>query len=346
MIHLKAGLRKLDPTFKTNKPVDIMKKFLKILAYAVSVLFIVIIAAVSYISFALPNVGPAPEDLKVEITPEKVEHGKYLAYHVMMCVDCHSVRDYSLFSGPPVPGTEISGGERFDQTMGFPGVFISPNITPYGVGDWTDGELFRLITTGVRKDGSPIFPVMPYHSYGLIDPEDVEAVIAFLRTLDPIETKHPKSKADFPFNLILRTMPAKASFTKKPDPNDQVAYGGYLVNASACADCHTAFENGSYVGEKLAGGRSFEFPDGILTTPNLTPHPSGIGNWTSEMFVQRFKMYGEHYVPEKVGPGEFQTIMPWVMYAGMKERDLEAIFAYLKSLPPVENYVEKFKPNI
>jgi hypothetical protein len=63
------------------------------------------------------------------------------------------------------------------------------------------------------------------------------------------------------------------------------------------------------------------------------------------MFVQRFKMYGEHYVPEKVAPGEFQTIMPWVMYAGMKESDLEAIFTYLQSLPPVENYIEKFKPN-
>ncbi|RZS96595.1 c-type cytochrome [Cecembia calidifontis] len=323
-----------------------MKKFLKIMAYFASGLIALIIIAVAYISLALPNVGPAPEDLKVEITPEKVAHGKYLANHVMLCADCHSVRDFSLFSGPPVPGTEMTGGERFDQTMGFPGVFISANITPFGIGDWTDGEIFRLITTGVRKDGSPIFPVMPYHSYGLIDQEDIEAVIAYLRTLEPVETAHPKSKADFPFNFILRTMPAKAQLTKKPDPSDLVAYGGYLVNASACADCHTKFENGSYTGERLAGGRSFEMPNGTLTTSNLTPHPSGLGNWTKEMFVQRFKMYGEHYVPEKVGADDFQTIMPWMMYAGMRESDLEAIFAYLQSLPPVENYIEKFKPNI
>jgi mono/diheme cytochrome c family protein len=322
-----------------------MKKILKIAAYLATFLLIIVIGAVGYISFALPNVGPAPNDFKVEITPEKVAHGKYMAYHVMMCVDCHSVRDFSLFSGPPIPGTETTGGERFDQTMGFPGVFISPNITPYGIGDWTDGELFRLITTGVTKDGSPIFPVMPYHSFGKIDVEDIEAVIAYLRSLDPVETAHPKSKADFPFNLILRTMPTEASLTKKPDPSDQVAYGGYLVNASACADCHTKFENGSFTGEPLAGGREFALPGGILTTPNLTPHVSGLGSWTSDMFVQRFKMYGEHYVPEKVAPGEFQTIMPWVMYAGMKESDLEAIFTYLQSLPPVENYIEKFKPN-
>jgi mono/diheme cytochrome c family protein len=263
-----------------------MKKFLKITAYMASAILVIIIGAVSYISFALPDVGPPPSDLKVEITPEKVAHGKYMAYHVMMCVDCHSVRDFSKFSGPPVPSTLTAGGERFDQSMGFPGVFISPNITPYGIGDWTDGEIFRLITTGVRKDGTPIFPVMPYHSYGTIDAEDIEAVIAYLRTLEPIETYLPKSKADFPFNLILRTMPTEARLTKKPDPSDQVAYGGYLVNAAACADCHTKFEKGDYVGEKLAGGRAFEFPEGVLTSPNLTPDESGIGNWSQEMFVQ------------------------------------------------------------
>ncbi len=322
-----------------------MRKTLKIAAYLATGLVVLILLGVTYIRFALPNVGAAPKDYKVEITPEKVEHGKYLAYHVMMCVDCHSVRDFSQFSGPPVMETLTAGGLRFDQTMGFPGVFISPNITPYGIGDWTDGELFRLITTGVRKDGSPIFPVMPYHSYGTIDGEDIEAVIAYLRTLDPVETNHPKSKADFPFNLILRTMPKEAKLSKKPDPTDQVRYGAYLVNAAACSDCHTRFENGDYVGEKFAGGRVFELPDATVTSPNLTPHESGIAQWTKEMFVDRFKMYAnEHLTAPKVNPGEFQTVMPWVMYGGMKESDLEAIYTYLHSLPPVENYVEKYKP--
>lgn len=322
-----------------------MKKILKITAYLVTALVLVIIGAVAYVSFALPNVGPADPEFKVEITPEKIEHGKYLANHVMVCIDCHSKRDFSLFSAPPIPGTEATGGERFDATMGFPGVFISPNITPFGIGDWTDGELFRLITTGVRRDGTPIFPIMPYHSYGKMDVEDIEAVIAYIRSVEPVETSHPKSKPDFPFNLIMRTMPAEASFTKKPDPSNQVAYGGYLVTAGACADCHTKLEDGAYVGEPLAGGREFAFPDGILTTPNLTPHATGLANWTEEMFVQRFKMYGETYIAEKLKPGDFQSIMPWVMYAGMKEEDLKAIFAYLKSLPPTDNKTEKFKPN-
>ncbi|HSI78848.1 MAG TPA: c-type cytochrome [Lunatimonas sp.] len=319
-----------------------MKKPVKIIGLLVGGLLIAALAGVLYLSVALPNVGPAPEDFRVSATEEKIAHGKYLAYHVLLCVDCHSKRDFSIFSGPPVPGTEAAGGEIFDKAMGFPGTFVSPNITPYGIGDWTDGELFRLITTGVKKNGDPIFPVMPYHSYGKIDPEDIEAVIAYIRTLTPVTTNHPKSAPEFPFSLIMRTMPAKASLSKKPDPSDQIAYGGYLVTAGACGDCHTRFENGSYVGERLAGGREFAFPDGILRSANLTPHETGLANWTEEMFVQRFKSYENHANLESVGSGEFQTIMPWYMYAGMKDSDIRAIFKYLKSLSPVENAVEKF----
>ncbi|MFC4873048.1 c-type cytochrome [Negadavirga shengliensis] len=323
-----------------------MKKAFKILIIGVSLLFIMVIGAVIYVSVALPNVGPAPSDYQVTPTPEKIERGKYLAYHVMQCIDCHSQRDFSIYSAPPKPGTEAVGGERFDHSMGFPGVFISPNITPFGIGDWTDGELFRLITTGVKRDGDPIFPVMPYHGFGQLDPEDIEAVIAYIRSLEPVASNHGKSKPDFPINLIMRTMPKKAALTKKPDPSDQLAYGNYLVTASACRDCHTKFEKGDYVGAWLAGGREFIFPDGsVLTTPNLTPHESGLANWTKDMFIQRFKMYSDHSNLTKVRPGEMQTIMPWAMYSGMNEEDLGAIFEYLQSLDPVENYVEKFKPN-
>jgi mono/diheme cytochrome c family protein len=334
--------------FNLGQPFNshLMKKAFKLIAIILSGLMVILIAAMAYIAIALPNVGEPQTDLVVSITPEKVARGHYLANHVMLCIDCHSQRDFSFFSGPPIPGTEASGGERFTKDQGFPGDFISPNITPYGLQDWTDGELLRLITTGVNRNGEAIFPVMPYHSYGKADRSDVEAVIAYIRSLDPVATSHPRSKVDFPFNLILKTMPEKATFTALPETSDLIAYGGYLTNAAACADCHTKFENGGYVGQKLAGGRVFAFPEGVLSSANLTPHPSGLGNWDEEMFVQRFKMHDPALNPTpKVNAGEFQTIMPWVMYAGMKEEDLRAIFAYLKSLPPVENYVEKFKPN-
>jgi mono/diheme cytochrome c family protein len=322
-----------------------MKRTLKIALFVIGFLLLIVAGAYAYINLALPNVGPAPE-MTVEVTHERVERGRYLANHVMLCMDCHAERDWSLFAGPPTPGTEGAGGDIFDHSMGFPGVFISSNITPAGVGNWTDGELFRLITTGVKRDGTPIFPVMPYMNYGKMDEEDIKSVIAYIRTLEPVQTNHPASKADFPFSMILRTIPQKAKPTPIPPRTDQLAYGEYLVNAGACYDCHTAFEKGKFVGEFLAGGRSFQYPDGsIITSANLTPHETGLKNWTKEMFVSRFRAYADSaYVPATVQPGEFQTIMPWPMYGGMEVEDLEAIFAYLQTLKPVDNPVKLFVP--
>lgn len=320
-----------------------MKKLLKILVFGVIGIVFIAFLLVGYVSVALPDVGDPPE-LKVEITPAKIERGKYLAYHVMMCADCHSERDFSIFSAPPTPGTAFVGGDVFDHSMGFPGRFVSANITPAGIGDWTDGELFRLITTGVKRDGDPIFPVMPYHSFGKIDPDDIESVIAYLRTLDPVEKQHEKSEPDFPVNLIMRTMPVSPKFTKRPSPNDPVAYGKYMFTAAACGDCHTKFEDGAFVGPLAGGGREFVFPDGVLRAANLTPHETGSKKFSREGFINRFKSYADTEGLAKVNPGDFQTIMPWNMYAGMTEHDLGAIYDFLQTLEPYDNPVEEFTP--
>ncbi|GGD87105.1 c-type cytochrome [Planktosalinus lacus] len=322
-----------------------MKKTLKIAGYLLCTIGVLLLIAVLFVRFALPNVSDAPY-IEVEASVENIERGKYLAYHVMMCADCHSERDFSKFSGPPTPGTEFVGGDIFDQSMGFPGKFVSSNITPHGIGDWTDGELFRLITTGVKRDGEPIFPVMPYHNFGKLDPEDIKAVIAFLRTLEPVESNHPKSEADFPFNFILRTLPKEAELSTKPPKTDRVAYGKYMFTAAACAECHTQFEKGKFTGPLGGGGRKFQFPDGsVLRTPNLTPHETGIKNLSRTDFIHLFKKYEDStYVIPDVKPGEFQTLMPWAMYADMKTEDISAIYDYLKTLEPYENVVERFTP--
>ncbi|MBD8488069.1 cytochrome c [Echinicola sp. CAU 1574] len=319
-----------------------MKTFFKIVLYLVVVVVIVVGAVLTYVSIALPNVGDA-EEIVVEGTAEQIARGKYLANHVMLCMDCHAERDYSLFSAPPVPNTQGVGGERFDRTMGLPGVFISPNITPTGISDWTDGELFRLITTGVRKDGEPIFPVMPYQKYAHMDAEDIKSVIAYLRTLEPKETPDYEREIDFPMNFIIRTIPENADLRVIPSKVDAIKYGEYLTTAAACGECHTKFENGAFVGPYLGGGREFQFPNGmIVRSANLTKHETGIGSRSKSDFVNLFKSYSpDIYQPEKVGQDEFQTIMPWMMYAGMDTTDLEAIYDYLVSIEPVDNKVEK-----
>ncbi len=320
-----------------------MNRVLKIFIYLFSGLLVLITAGIAYLMLAMPRAQSAPE-ITLDHSEEQILRGKYLAWNVMQCVDCHSIRDFGQYSGPPRPGTELAGGERFDQTMGLPGVYISPNITPAGIGDWTDGELFRLITTGVKRDGEPIFPLMPYYNYGQMDEEDIKAVIAYLRTVEPIQTNHPKSVSDFPMNLIIRTLPKPAAFNPKPPRSDKIAYGKYMAIATGCGECHTNFEKGRVTGEFLAGGRVFGFPDGsVVRSPNITPHETGLKSWSEAQFVRKFKSFADStYKPAVVAPDEFQTVMPWMMYAGLEDKDLEAIYAYIMTVPPVDHQVDRF----
>lgn len=174
----------------------------------------------------------------------------------------------------------------------------------------------------------------------------MESIIEYLRSLKPIENTVPESKPDFPMNFIINTIPKEPNFLKRPSPDDAVAYGGYLFNAASCAVCHSKQEKGEPIaGMELAGG--FEFPmvtGGVSRSANITQDEvTGIGKWSEEDFVKRFKSYTDSsYVSNKVSKGNFNTVMPWTMYGGMKEQDLKAIYAYLKTIKPIRNSVEKF----
>lgn len=324
-----------------------MSKVLKFLGYTVLVILVLIAGALIYIKTALPNVGIA-EDIKIDYTPERVERGRYLANSVTVCIDCHSTRDWTKFAGPVKPGKLGGGGERFDQKVGFPGIFYSKNITPTGISRYSDGELFRLITTGVTKEGRAMFPVMPYQHYGQMDAEDINSLIAYIRSLEPQETQPPESVADFPMNFIINTIPQKASLQKMPTKSDKLAYGKYMVNAAACIECHTQVDKGKIIaGMEFGGGREFNFPDGsVVRSANITPDPkTGIGSWTEDMFVKRFRAFADSaYKPASVAPGEFNSIMPWGMYGRMTVEDLGAIYAYLKSQKSLDHSVVKFTP--
>lgn len=324
-----------------------MKTLKKVAGWLTLLLLFVLLSSVTYVYFLLPDAGPAP-DLKVEITTERVRRGDYLANHVVVCMDCHSKRDFTKFSGPLKEGTLGQGGEKFSEEFGFPGTFFARNITPSALSEWSDGEIYRAITTGVTKDGRALFPVMPYKHYGMMDPEDVKDIIAYLRSIPAIAHAVPESKANFPFNFILNTIPQKTSPGKKPSPSDRVAYGRYLANIGGCIECHTPPDDKGQKlpGMELAGGWEMSLGNGfIVTTANITPDAeTGIGKWTEADFVARFKAYSDSaYVLPAVQPGEFQTIMPWAMYTDMKKDDLAAIYAYLRTVEPVRHSVVKFR---
>jgi mono/diheme cytochrome c family protein len=323
-----------------------MKKLLKVLGVLVLSIVAILLVIIAYIKIALPNVGAAPQ-ITVDRSPANMARGAYLAKSVMSCMDCHSTRMMTQYSMPMDPSTMGQGGERFDQSLGFPGIYYSANITPAGIGNWTDGEIYRAITTGVRKNGKPIFPVMPYHAYGFADSEDVKSVIVFLRSLKPIENSVPESSSDFPMNIILNTVPVKADPMKAPSAGDSLANGRYLFTIASCHDCHTPFEKGKFDETfALAGGRNFPVPGGVVTSANITQDKeTGIGTWSREIFIQHFAMYRDSATAHRpVHPGDVQTFMPWTLYGKMTDSDLGDIYAYMQTLKPITHPIVKFTP--
>jgi hypothetical protein len=230
--------------------------------------------------------------------------------------------------------------------MGFPGDIFSRNITPAGIGSWTDGEVARAITSGLSRDGRPMFPIMPYPNYAHLCSDDLNAIIAFIRTLPPVNHPNRHGKLDFPMNIIVRTIPSPAVPSACPSPAAS-DYAKYVTTIAGCVECHTQQVRGKHkAGMEFAGGWTFPLPSGgHVTSANITPDPeTGIGNWTREEFIARFKAYASPNAAVPVSAGGMNTIMPWTMYAGMSAGDLGAIFDYLRGQPAVRNVVERFHP--
>lgn len=321
-----------------------MKKVLYVLGGLILLVILIGVGAFIYINVAYPKVGPA-EDITIERTPERLARGEYLVRHVNMCLDCHSKKDYDYYATPVIAGTEGMGGEEF---IGVPGKLFIPNITPAALKDWTDGEIVRAITCGVSKDGRPLAPMMPYSEYRYLAKEDVYSIVAYLRTLPPIENEVPLPSINFPLNLIFRTIPSDADPQPLPNPSDAVATGKYLTRVAGCYFCHTPNEQGTPIpGKDFSGGHEFSDPQlGTVRSANITPDmETGIGGWTEEAFIAKFKAYadsaGSHIPYVKGGP---QTVMPWTILSGMTEEDLGAIYEYLRTVPAIKNPVQKFTP--
>ncbi|HLA58441.1 MAG TPA: hypothetical protein VK622_06760 [Puia sp.] len=181
-----------------------MKKLLKILGILLCSILLIIIVIITYVKIALPDVGPAPE-LTVDKSPANVERGRYLANSVMSCMDCHSKRDVTEYSMPMVLSTRGQGGERFDQTMGFPGVFYSANITPdkeTGIGSWT--REFFIQHFAMYRDSAAahravnpgeLQTMMPWTLYCNMTDSDLSNIYTYIQTIQPIKHSVTKWKA-------------------------------------------------------------------------------------------------------------------------------------------------------
>lgn len=321
-----------------------MKLLLKVIAVVVVLLLVVAAAGLGYLYSAFPKVPEAGE-FKIEPTPERLARGKYLNDHVIGCTTCHSQRDWTRFAGPVVPDTIGQGGQEFN--LGPAGVIFSKNITPAAIGSWTDGELLRAVTAGVSKDGTPLFPLMPYPHFGAMQEDDVHAALAYVRSLKAIENNDiPERKLNFPLNLIVRTIPAPANPQQRPPVTDKLAYGRYMLRSALCGDCHTPIDQQGtpLPGMDFAGGMEFLETGFRARSANITPDAdTGIGTWTEQQFIDRFKSFEGVEQPVLSDAERRQnTPMPWTEYSGMTREDLAAIYAALREKKAVVNRVTRF----
>lgn len=314
-----------------------MKRALRAGGILLALLGLLVGVALAYLFLFLPRRYPVPQ-VALPTQPQRLENGRYLANHVALCTECHSLRKADLYAAPVDEATLGAGGESFAGDFG---VLYAPNITPTGLANWSDQDLYRAVATGVTKDGRALFPLMPYVHYAHSDPKDLQDILAYVRSLQPKPGTPSASKLNFPLNLIVRTMPGPLAPTQRPQPGTP-KYGAYLTEMASCTDCHTPMDKGAPIpGLAFAGGREFPIPSGIARSANITPDKeTGIGNWTRDRFVQRFKSpQAAHNTDTPLKPGQVNTIMPWRSYAGMTEEDLGTIYDYLMTLPAVKNRV-------
>lgn len=288
------------------------------------------LAAVLVVRFGFPRVSPAPE-LVVDRSAESVERGRYLFHHAARCASCHSRRDWTRYSAPVKEGTVGGGGE----VLGAPEApVIASNLTPFALGEWTDGEILRAVACGVDRAGRPLSPVMPYLTYGRMADADLEAIVAYVRSLEPVATLTPPNRFGLPEAVVFRFLPRD----RKPDPPDETdpaSRGEYLADIAGCRSCHTPMHRGRPMeGWEFAGGRRHSYPGGAVFSANITPdEDTGIGFYGEDDFVELFQAYGSESARRMPLRGGKNTVMPWTDFAGLTDADLRALFRYLRSVP-------------
>lgn len=312
----------------------------RILKWLVLVLVVTVGGGLAFLTMRSPDMRPAPS-IKVESTPERLARGKYL-FAVDGCISCHSVTDDTRF-GFPVAAGGLGKGKPFPE---LPGTIAAPNLTSdpeTGAARFTDGQLIRAIREGIGHDNRVLFPMMPYSEYRELSDEDVQSLVAYIRTLPPIRNSQPPNKVMFPVNLFIKSMPKKVESVPPTDRSDPKAYGKYLTKVNGCYFCHTPFENNQSVESKaFSGGHVFELAkDARVVTANLTPdQETGLGKWTDAEFIAKFAEYKDYAAngPPKIDL-QHNTVMPWLELSQTPEEDLKAIFAYLRTVPAISNAV-------
>jgi len=254
-----------------------------------------------------------------------VERGRYLVEGIAACGLCHMGRDGK---GAPAPDRGLSGGlvqNRPDYTVRMSNITPDPDT---GIGRWTDAQVARSIREGIRPDGSIIGPPMPIAFYRDIADDDLAAIVAYLRAQPAVQNEVPRS--EYKKSLPNYGPPIQAPIVS-PSSSDPVKYGEYLAGPLGhCTLCHTSRDPDGRpnVSKWGAGGVEYRGPWGLAVSRNLTPHESGLRDWTDQE-IERAVREGVRRDGSRLKPP-----MPYNAYKRISDSDMKALIAYMRSLPP------------
>jgi len=256
-----------------------------------------------------------------------VKRGDYLVNGILTCGNCHTPK------GPTgdIMDKAFSGGLSWDEP---PFKVTAPNITQdneTGIGNYTDAELKQLLRKGIKRNGVPVAMIMPSGFYEIMTDRDLDAVIAYLRTIKPIKSTVPD-----PIYKTTQGHPIPPGGEKPFTEgmlSDKVKKGFYLATIAHCMECHTPMgPHGRDFASKLGTG-GFEFPGpwGVSVSRNITSSKEkGIGGWTDEE-IKRAITQGISRDGSKLKPP-----MGFHYYSTVSTDDLDAIVAYLRAVPAKE----------
>ena len=254
-----------------------------------------------------------------------LSHGEYLA-RAGDCVACHTEAN----------GKAFAGGRPMPTPFG---ALYAPNITPddeTGIGRWTPDDFYRMLHEGISRDGTVLYPAMPYASYTKVTRADSDALYAYLQSVPPVRQKNRPHELHFPFNnrdLLIgwRTLYLQVGeYLPDRSKSDEWNRGAYLVQGLGhCAMCHTAINalGGSSESKAFEGGM---IPNQNWYAPSLTSNrEAGLGDWSTQDIADLLQS-GVSHRGTTYGP------MAEVVYNSLQyltDDDAKAMAVYLQSLP-------------
>ncbi|MGN6057597.1 MAG: c-type cytochrome [Sphingomicrobium sp.] len=305
-----------------------------VLAIAVVIVLLILIAAASWLWLRAtrPIVSdPPPGVLAILTKPipdgpnaDLIRRGRYLTI-AGDCVSCHTRR----------------GGRPFEGGLGLEtpfGIIYSANLTSdreNGIGAWTPDQFYRALHEGVAPGGKHLYPALPYPHFTIVSRSDTDAILAYLKTVPPVDYAQPFNRLPFPVDIRASLIGWNAinfsphAFRGNPAMSPQWNRGAYLVEGlEHCGACHTPKSAlGAELNDQAFRGAVIE----NWVAPDLTGNPrTGLGRWSAGDIVQYLRTGRNAHANASGLMGEVVAYSTSLL----SDSDLSAIATYIKSLRP------------